>query len=132
MTKVVREGELGRPAERLKEQMEKLLLPEVEEEKELVEELKEEMEVLPAAQLKEEEKELVEELKEQMEVLPAAQLKEEEMAKINYSDLEFVETVGSGGFGEVWKGRWKSKDKTVAIKKFKFGEMEREVSQSVW
>ena len=131
MTKVVREGELGRPAERLKEQMEKLLLPEVEEEKELVEELKEEMEVLPAAELKEEE-ELVEELKEQMEVLPAAQLKEEEMAKINYSDLEFVETVGSGGFGEVWKGRWKSKDKTVAIKKFKFGEMEREVSQSVW
>ena len=155
MTKVVRERELGRPAERLKEQMEKLLLPEVEEEKELVEELKEEMEVLPAAeikeeekelveglrkqmevlpaaQLKEEEKELVEELKEQMEVLPAAELKEEEMAKINYSDLEFVETVGSGGFGEVWKGRWKSKDKTVAIKKFKFGEMEREVSQSVW
>ena len=156
LTKVVRERELGRPAERLKEQMEKLLLPEVEEEeKELVEELKEEMEVLPAAeikeeekelveglrkqmevlpaaQLKEEEKELVEELKEQMEVLPAAELKEEEMAKINYSDLEFVETVGSGGFGEVWKGRWKSKDKTVAIKKFKFGEMEREVSQSVW
>ena len=107
MTKVVRERELGRPAERLREQMEKLMLPEVEEEKELVEELKE-------------------------EVLPAAQLKEEEMAKINYSDLEFVETVGSGGFGEVWKGRWKSKDKTVAIKKFKFGEMEREVSQSVW
>ena len=109
MTKVVRERELGRPAERLREQMEKLMLPEVEEEKELVEELK-----------------------GQMEVLPAAQLKEEEMAKINYSDLEFVETVGSGGFGEVWKGRWKSKDKTVAIKKFKFGEMEREVSQSVW
>ena len=39
--------------------------------------------------------------------------------------------MGSGGFGEVFKGQWKSKDKPVAIKKFKFGEMERGVSQSV-
>ena len=76
---------------------------------------------------------LVERLREQMEGLPAEQLKEEEeLPKIKYSDLELVERVGSGGFGEVFKGRWKSKDKTVAIKKFKFGEMEREVSQSVW
>ena len=75
----------------------------------------------------------VERLREQMKVLAAQQLKEEEeLPKIKYSDLEFVETVGSGGFGEVFKGQWKSKDKPVAIKKFKFGEMEREVSQSVW
>ena len=75
----------------------------------------------------------VERLREQMEGLPAEQLKEEEeLPKIKYSDLELVERVGSGGFGEVFKGQWKSKDKTVAIKKFKFGEMEREVSQSVW
>ena len=90
MTRVVTKEELGSPMERLREQMEKVLL---------------------AEHLKEE---------------------EEELPKINYSDLEFVETVGSGGFGEVFKGRWKSKDRTVAIKKFKFGEMEREVSQSVW
>ena len=76
----------------------------------------------------------VERLREQMEkVLPVEQLKkEEELPKIKYSDLEWVERVGSGGFGEVFKGQWKSKDKPVAIKKFKFGEMEREVSQSVW
>ena len=89
MTRVVTKEELGRPVERLREQMEKVLL---------------------ADHLKE----------------------KEELPKINYSDLELVETVGSGGFGEVFKGRWRSKDKTVAIKKFKFGEMEREVSQSVW
>ena len=78
----------------------------------------------------------VERLREQMEVLLAEQLKEEEeLPKIKYSDLEFVEKVGIGGFGEVWKGQWKSKDKPVAIKKSKCGEMEREVSQcskSVW
>ena len=118
MTKVVRERELGKPVERLREQMEKLLLSE-EEEEELAKTSK---------QLKEEQERPVEKLKELMEVLPAAQLKEEELAKIKYADLEFVDLVGSGGFGEVWKGRWKSKDKTVAIKKFKFGEMEREVS----
>ena len=72
----------------------------------------------------------VERLREQMKILAAQQLKEkEELPKIKYSDLEFVETVGSGGFGEVWKGQWKSKDKPVAIKKSRFGEMEREVGQ---
>ena len=35
---------------------------------------------------------------------------------IEYSDLEFMEKVGSGGFGTVSKGRWISKNKTVAIK----------------
>ena len=76
----------------------------------------------------------VERLRDQMEkVLLAEQLKEDEgLPKIKYSDLMLVETVGSGGFGEVFKGQWKSKHKTVAIKKFKFVEMEREVSQSVW
>ena len=99
MTKVVRERELGRPAEWLREQMEKLLLSE-EEEEELVKTSK---------QLKEEEERPVEKLKELMEVLPAAQLKEE-LAKIKYADLELVDLVRNGGFGEVWKGQWKSED----------------------
>ena len=28
-----------------------------------------------------------------------------------------MDNVGAGGFGQVWKGRWKSKNKIVAIKK---------------
>jgi len=28
-----------------------------------------------------------------------------------------MDKVGAGGFGQVWKGRWKSKNKIVAIKK---------------
>ena len=36
---------------------------------------------------------------------------------IKFSDLEFTELVGRGGFGEVWKGKWKSRERTVAIKK---------------
>ena len=99
---MVTKGELGRPVERLREQMEKVLPAE-------------HTALLPPP------------------TPPAEQFEEEEeLPKIKYSDLELVETVGSGGFGEVFKGQWKSKDKPVAIKKFKFGEMEREVSQSVW
>ena len=36
--------------------------------------------------------------------------------EISNSDLEFIEKVGSGGFGSVWKGQWISKQKIVAIK----------------
>lgn len=50
----------------------------------------------------------VERLKEQVEKLKLP---------IKFSDLEFIELVGSGGFGEVWKGKWKSRERTVAIKK---------------
>ena len=35
---------------------------------------------------------------------------------IEFADLEFVERVGKGGPGQVWKGKWKSKNMTVAIK----------------
>ena len=38
------------------------------------------------------------------------------LVDIEYSDLEFKEKVGSGGFGTVSKGRWISKNKIVAIK----------------
>ena len=38
------------------------------------------------------------------------------LLNIEYSDLEFKEKVGSGGFGTVSKGRWISKNKIVAIK----------------
>ena len=45
-----------------------------------------------------------------------------------YSDLEFMEKLGAGGYGAVSKGRWISKDKIVAIKTvLEFDE--REVSQ---
>jgi len=36
--------------------------------------------------------------------------------EISNSDLEFIEKVGSGGFGSVWKGQWISRQKIVAIK----------------
>ena len=34
-------------------------------------------------------------------------------------DLQFIQQVGSGGYGEVWKGKWRGKGGgvTVAIKK---------------
>ena len=39
------------------------------------------------------------------------------MAKeIEYGDLEFKERVGMGGSATVYKGRWKSRDMTVAVK----------------
>jgi len=36
---------------------------------------------------------------------------------IEYSDLEFFERVGEGLTATVWRGRWKSEDKVVAVKK---------------
>jgi len=59
-------------------------------------------------------------------------VEKEELGKlILFSDLEFIEKVGGGGFGEVWKGRWKSKKRIVAVKKFK--ELEkREVRQPLY
>ena len=42
---------------------------------------------------------------------------EPQLSKIEFDDLEFMDTVGSGGFGQVWKGRWSSENKIVAIKK---------------
>ena len=39
------------------------------------------------------------------------------MRKIQFSDLEFGDALGSGGFGTVYTGFWKSRNKTVAIKK---------------
>jgi len=38
------------------------------------------------------------------------------LVEIEYSDLEFKEVVGSGGFGTVSKGQWISENKVVAIK----------------
>ena len=37
-------------------------------------------------------------------------------AEISNSDLDFMEKVGSGGAGSVWKGQWISKKKIVAVK----------------
>ena len=37
--------------------------------------------------------------------------------EIEFADLEFIERVGRGGSGCVWKGLWKSRNMTVAIKR---------------
>jgi len=36
--------------------------------------------------------------------------------EIQESDLNFVQKVGSGGFGSVWRGQWISRRRIVAIK----------------
>ena len=38
-------------------------------------------------------------------------------AELSYDDFEFFEKLGDGSFGSVYRGRWKSQDKVVAIKK---------------
>ena len=38
-------------------------------------------------------------------------------AELAYDDFEFFEKLGDGSFGSVYRGRWKSQDKEVAIKK---------------
>ena len=43
-------------------------------------------------------------------------LRKSSLVDIEFSDLEFMEKLGSGGSGTVSKGRWISKDKIVAIK----------------
>ena len=45
--------------------------------------------------------------------------------EIDFADLEFHERLGSGAAGTVYSGRWKSKEKIVAIKKLLI--IEREV-----
>ena len=50
------------------------------------------------------------------------------MVKISYSDLEFGGKVGSGAFGTVFKGRWKSKGLDVAIKRLQNRIRKEEVS----
>ena len=50
------------------------------------------------------------------------------VVKISFSDLEFGEKVGSGGFGTVFKGRWKSKGMDVAIKRLQNRIRKEEVS----
>ena len=37
--------------------------------------------------------------------------------EINYSDLEFGDVVGEGGFSTVYKGHWHSRNMDVAIKR---------------
>ena len=38
-------------------------------------------------------------------------------AEIPYDDLEFFECCGGGTFGSVYRARWKSQDKEVAVKR---------------
>ena len=45
--------------------------------------------------------------------------------EIDFSDLEFYEKLGGGASGSVYRAKWKSKDKIVAVKKLLI--LEREV-----
>ena len=49
--------------------------------------------------------------------------------EIALSDLEFFERLGGGAAGTVYRGRWKSKDTIVAIKKLLM--LDKEVSPLV-
>ena len=51
-----------------------------------------------------------------MSDITGSSLSKASLTDIEFSDLEFKENVGSGGFGTVFKGRWVSQNKTVAIK----------------
>ena len=62
-----------------------------------------------------------------MSDITGSSLSKASLADIEYSDLELKENVGSGGFGTVFKGRWISKNKPVAIKMMMV-LVEREVS----
>jgi serine/threonine protein kinase len=42
------------------------------------------------------------------------QEKAQAISQINAAEFEFIEVVGSGSFGQVWKGKWRSG--LVAIK----------------
>ena len=46
-----------------------------------------------------------------------SQEKESKVPQINYSDLEFGDAVGEGGFSIVYKGHWQSRNMDVAIKR---------------
>lgn len=51
--------------------------------------------------------------------------------EIDFADLEFHDRLGSGAAGTVYSGRWKSKNKIVAIKKLLAIEKEAEVLSSL-
>ena len=38
-------------------------------------------------------------------------------AEVVYEDLEFFEKCGGGTYGSVYRARWKSQDKEVAVKR---------------
>ena len=48
--------------------------------------------------------------------------------EIEFSDLEFHETLGRGSAGSVYRAVWRSKDKVVAVKKLNL--LEDEVGSS--
>jgi len=50
------------------------------------------------------------------------------VSAIQLGDLEFGKQQAHGGSGAVYKGRWKSRNRTVAIKTLTQGVPEKEVS----
>lgn len=52
---------------------------------------------------------------------------------IDFDDLEFFEKCGGGAFGSVYRARWKSQDKEVAVKKLlSLGNEASSFSLSTW
>ncbi len=44
--------------------------------------------------------------------------------ELNFSDLEFYESLGSGSSGSVYRALWRSEEKVVAVKKLLILEKE--------
>ena len=52
--------------------------------------------------------------------------------EIDFTDLEFFESLGSGSAGSVYRACWKSREKIVAVKKLLIIEKEVSLAKDGW